>query len=64
MIGQIQLGLTGPDMRNRLRAFADAGAQHVLLRIAAVEPDVFLTQLEKVIAFLSDLRRTLVGESL
>jgi alkanesulfonate monooxygenase SsuD/methylene tetrahydromethanopterin reductase-like flavin-dependent oxidoreductase (luciferase family) len=64
VIGKIQVMLTGLEVRNRLRAFAAAGARNILVRIAAVEPDVFVTQLDKVSAFLSDLRRTLDDESL
>lgn len=64
VIGRIQLMLTGPDLRNRLRTFAAAGARTILLRIAAVEPEVVSQQLDKVSAFLSDLRRTLDVESL
>lgn len=52
VIGKIQVMLTGPDVLTQLGRFADAGAGHVLLRIAAIDPGVFAEQLEKVVDML------------
>ncbi|NKQ56669.1 LLM class flavin-dependent oxidoreductase [Amycolatopsis sp. K13G38] len=62
-VGQIQVMLTGPDLLTQLGRFVDAGARHVLLRIAAVDPDTFADQLAKAGALLSVLPRTLGQES-
>ncbi|TNC29550.1 LLM class flavin-dependent oxidoreductase [Amycolatopsis alkalitolerans] len=50
VIGTIQVMLTGPDVRAQLARFA--GAEHVLLRIAASDPATFEEQLEKVVDML------------
>ncbi|WAL66593.1 LLM class flavin-dependent oxidoreductase [Amycolatopsis cynarae] len=59
----IQTLLTGPDVAEQLARFAAAGARHVQLRIATVDPRVFDHQLIKVAELLSVLRRTLGDES-
>ncbi|GAB2991784.1 LLM class flavin-dependent oxidoreductase [Amycolatopsis acidiphila] len=41
VIGKIQVMLTGPGVLAQLGRFAGAGAGHVLVRIAAIEPDTF-----------------------
>jgi alkanesulfonate monooxygenase SsuD/methylene tetrahydromethanopterin reductase-like flavin-dependent oxidoreductase (luciferase family) len=64
VIGKIQVMLTGPDALTSLVRFAEAGARHVLLRIAAVEPGAVAGQLAKAADLVSELRRTLDGESL
>ncbi|WP_236789356.1 LLM class flavin-dependent oxidoreductase [Amycolatopsis sp. GM8] len=50
VIGRIQVMLTGPDIFAQLSRFTDA--EHVLLRIAAVDPAAFAGQLEKLVDVL------------
>lgn len=50
VIGKIQVMLTGPGVLAELGRFADA--EHVLLRIAAIDPGEFGKQLEKVVDLL------------
>jgi alkanesulfonate monooxygenase SsuD/methylene tetrahydromethanopterin reductase-like flavin-dependent oxidoreductase (luciferase family) len=56
VVGQIQVMMTGPELVAQLARYVDAGARHVLLRIAAVEPDVFAAQLDLVAELLPTLR--------
>jgi hypothetical protein len=56
--GQIQLMLTGPDLVAQLRRFFAASARHVLLRVAAVHPDVFAEQLSRLAELLHASRVT------
>ncbi|SFK14320.1 MULTISPECIES: LLM class flavin-dependent oxidoreductase [Amycolatopsis] len=58
-VGRIQAMLTGPDLATQLARFAEAGAGHVLLRIAAVDPGTYAGQLEMAAELLSVLRRRL-----
>jgi len=60
-VSRIQLVISGgPDeVLTQLRRFADAGARHVLLRIAALDPRTIDDQLAGLAAILSPLRRTL-----
>ncbi|KAA9157087.1 LLM class flavin-dependent oxidoreductase [Amycolatopsis acidicola] len=62
VIGRIQVMLTGEDLLTRLGQFAAAGAEHVLLRIAAVDPALVAEQLAKVAELVPVLRRTLGTE--
>lgn len=52
-IGKIQVMMTGPDLAAQIQRFAGAGAQHILLRIAAVRPDDYARQLERVAGLLT-----------
>ncbi|HVV11029.1 LLM class flavin-dependent oxidoreductase [Amycolatopsis sp.] len=63
VIGKIQVMLTGEDVVPMLERFAGVGAEHILLRIAAVDPAVVAGQLGKVAELLSVLRRRLGSES-
>jgi hypothetical protein len=56
VVGQIQVMMTGPELVAQLARYVDAGARHVLPRIAAVEPDVFAAQLDLVAELLPTLR--------
>jgi alkanesulfonate monooxygenase SsuD/methylene tetrahydromethanopterin reductase-like flavin-dependent oxidoreductase (luciferase family) len=59
VIGKIQVMLTGPDILTQLGRFLDAGARHVLLRIAAVNSATYDDQLDKVAELLSAAGRRL-----
>jgi alkanesulfonate monooxygenase SsuD/methylene tetrahydromethanopterin reductase-like flavin-dependent oxidoreductase (luciferase family) len=63
VIGGIQVMMTGPDLADRIGRFLDAGARHVQLRIAALEPSVFEDQLAGVAELLPRLRTYAVEES-
>ncbi|WP_275106921.1 LLM class flavin-dependent oxidoreductase [Nocardia terpenica] len=58
-IEQIQVMIAGPaeDIASQLERYVEAGAEHILLRIAAVDPVVFTTQLDRVTALLDHLPR-------
>lgn len=58
-VGKIQVMMTGPDVAGQLGRFFDAGAEDVLIRIAAVAPADFEDQLAGVAELLPRLRRTL-----
>ncbi|MBU3063634.1 LLM class flavin-dependent oxidoreductase [Nocardia sp. NEAU-G5] len=49
-VGQIQVMLTGSanEVAAQLNRYVDAGARHLLIRIAAITPDSFATQLDRV----------------
>lgn len=55
-VGRIQVMMTGPDVVAQLRRYQDAGARHVLIRIAAIEPARLAEQLEAVAELLPTLR--------
>ncbi|GAA3821416.1 LLM class flavin-dependent oxidoreductase [Amycolatopsis tucumanensis] len=64
-VGKVQVMITGgPDeVIAQLRRFAEAGARHILLRIAALDPRDIDHQLAGLAEILSPLRRTLEHES-
>lgn len=58
-IGKIQVMMTGPDIAGQIGRYRDAGAEEILIRIAAVEPADFDRQLAGAAELLPHLRRTL-----
>lgn len=52
-VARIQVMMTGPDIAAQLGQFAEAGARHILLRIAAVDPATFDEQLAAVAELLA-----------
>jgi alkanesulfonate monooxygenase SsuD/methylene tetrahydromethanopterin reductase-like flavin-dependent oxidoreductase (luciferase family) len=59
-IERIQVLMTGPpdDVAAQLNRYIDAGASHLLIRIAAVSPDSFASQFDKVTELIRAQRRS------
>lgn len=64
-VSKIQVMISGgpESVIAQLRRFADAGARHILLRVAALDPAAIDHQLAGLAEILSPLRRTLEPES-
>ncbi|RDI64112.1 LLM class flavin-dependent oxidoreductase [Nocardia pseudobrasiliensis] len=62
-VEQIQVLITGSaeQVAAQLRRYTDAGARHILLRIAAIEERTFIEQLDRVTALLPLLTATVSG---
>ncbi|WP_216675882.1 LLM class flavin-dependent oxidoreductase [Nocardia terpenica] len=60
-IEQIQVMIAGSaeDVASRLNRYVEAGAEHILLRIAAIDPITFAAQLDRVTALLDRLPRVM-----
>lgn len=61
-VGQIQVMMTGSAdaVAAQLNRYVEAGARHVLIRIAAITPDSFGTQLERVTELIDRARRSVM----
>ncbi|MGY2062740.1 hypothetical protein ACW9HQ_48315, partial [Nocardia gipuzkoensis] len=59
-VEQIQVLITGPaeQVVAQLHRYTDAGARHILLRIAAIEAQTFTEQLDRITALLPRLTAT------
>jgi hypothetical protein len=57
-VQQIQMQITGSaaEVAASLRRYVDGGAEHILLRIATLEPPSFRTQLDRLAEVVSLLR--------
>ena len=55
-VSRIQVMCTGPDVAAQLWEFVAAGAEHVIIRIGALEPDVIAEQLTAAAGLVATLR--------